>query len=897
MPFSALRAHEEKQNKAVAKLICRGLSKKEQLEGFIYVAEQNGGNYCKVGYAKKNAARRIKAIGKCEIVTSNSYQIGSFVGAYRAEQLIHKLLSHRRRFRYDCPCGCKNREWYEIDFEQVKLQVLIVFCWFRASPYGRFPQPEGDAKAEKDAKPKELEKVWQDALKRWESTQEGPKPLKWDAFFINGPNMLTVMGSSCRTPPCKDAPSGHSSSVKHPRPNHLLGSGRKPVKLKHLLKRGLVRAMTGLSRHDGDTAKGFHFPNVRRGSSGQTTPNLSRQPDAETEAPDATPSKSPQTRRQHTWDYWFDAEAKPASNITPSSTRTNLRQSATANILQESPSVSILDDLAGISKAGSEKCGQENLPVSVSEHAIDENSSFLETDYASASHCFQGASTSFKTRSPGVRAEVAKDVAPQVEASSRDSDEMIEIAARLANMPGTFPDAKSEGSSPEVLTLNEILRSPTHVENSSSSADAYVQEPLDGRAGEKVSRTSIDHGDLENSCSNVAQNMDESVSKTMLSEGEVPTSVASIPTTAREEVQPEKTTKSVLLDSACEAEPAPIAASQGTDELPSQFFEKRGESIIYGCKTTNYRPPYCRQSSEESRPVDDGAGFRFECKSTFEHVEEETAEEEPAEDASSEVFSEWDTVSSLSDDDRPQMRQRALEKELIGLCKEHNYYTSCQIDLDYNMGRLKKLEKELKTMDLGTSEEESSEGEEGKEGDQEDDDGSEEDKEEEEEEDVEEDENDEEEGEDQDEDEDHQPPSPTKYWADEASDDDPADLDWSSDEDLDPRHETQSGDGESLFEEDGNKGQATSETLHHGENRLSEGGLPRPANWLPTPIKRELVSTGLRIADRPHYPASAYTERITFRMKEREWGDPPNPVKITFSDSRILGAFNFSYQH
>jgi hypothetical protein len=80
MPFSALRAPEEQQNKTVAKLIGRGLSKKEQLEGFIYIAEQSGANFCKVGYAKKDAARRIKAIGKCDIVTSNSYQIGSFVG-------------------------------------------------------------------------------------------------------------------------------------------------------------------------------------------------------------------------------------------------------------------------------------------------------------------------------------------------------------------------------------------------------------------------------------------------------------------------------------------------------------------------------------------------------------------------------------------------------------------------------------------------------------------------------------------------------------------------------------------------------------------------------------------------------------------------------------------------
>ena len=159
-----------------------------------------------------------------------------------------------------------------------------------------------------------------------------------------------------------------------------------------------------------------------------------------------------------------------------------------------------------------------------------------------------------------------------------------------------------------------------------------------------------------------------------------------------------------------------------------------------------------------------------------------------------------------------------------------------------------------------------------------------------------EDENDDEED-DEDNEEADEPSFQQKEWADEASDDVAADLDWSSDEDLDLRQETQSEEGEPLFEEDGNDEQSTSEILHHDENLLSEGGLPRPANWLPTPIKREPVSIGLRIADRPHYPASAYTERITFRMKEREWGDPPNPVKITFSDSRILGAFNFSYQH
>src|SRR5271155_480879 len=102
-PFSARAPPEEQQNKNIAKLIRRDLIPKEQLEGYVYVAKKSDANFCKVGFAKTDTAKRIKAIGKCDIVTSSSSQIGSFVGAYRAEQLVHKLLFHCRRERRKCP--------------------------------------------------------------------------------------------------------------------------------------------------------------------------------------------------------------------------------------------------------------------------------------------------------------------------------------------------------------------------------------------------------------------------------------------------------------------------------------------------------------------------------------------------------------------------------------------------------------------------------------------------------------------------------------------------------------------------------------------------------------------------------------------------------------------------
>jgi hypothetical protein len=63
----------------------------------------------------------------------------------------------------------------------------------------------------------------------------------------------------------------------------------------------------------------------------------------------------------------------------------------------------------------------------------------------------------------------------------------------------------------------------------------------------------------------------------------------------------------------------------------------------------------------------------------------------------------------MSDNDRPQRRHRALEREMSELCAEHNQFTyGLELNrLEFRWGphRLERLRKDLKVMDMRTTEE------------------------------------------------------------------------------------------------------------------------------------------------------------------------------------------------
>ena len=133
--FASQTYLQENQIKETAKKIREALPPTDRQSGYVYVAKEAGTGYCKVGFAGRDAAGRIEAIEKCQIVTDSSYEIGPFRGARRAESLVHYLLTHCTHIRKQCKCCHKNREWYELDYLEVYRQVQTVYSWLRQKPY------------------------------------------------------------------------------------------------------------------------------------------------------------------------------------------------------------------------------------------------------------------------------------------------------------------------------------------------------------------------------------------------------------------------------------------------------------------------------------------------------------------------------------------------------------------------------------------------------------------------------------------------------------------------------------------------------------------------------------------------------------------------------------------
>ena len=192
VPFSPHTISQEKQIKETAFHLRRALIPQDQIPGYVYVTKQADTGFCKVGWASKDPMARIKAIEKkCKVVTTGSYRIGPFFGAFRAERLLHCLLMHRRHLKKNCPCGCENREWYREDYQEVARQAEIVCSWFCRDPcpYDRM------------AEEKNLEPAWEQALRRWLAMQNREVPPSWNVFFLFGPSVDVVMDSPCLLSP------------------------------------------------------------------------------------------------------------------------------------------------------------------------------------------------------------------------------------------------------------------------------------------------------------------------------------------------------------------------------------------------------------------------------------------------------------------------------------------------------------------------------------------------------------------------------------------------------------------------------------------------------------------------------------------------------------------------
>jgi hypothetical protein len=142
--------------------------------GLVYVAKQKGTRFTKVGYSKHEDASRIGQIsGTCGLEFEKIYQVPILpYCAYRAEQILHKVL---RRWGYDilnCKCLEEHREWYDKPFDFVITLAHIVHTWMRQEPYS--------------TQTWELKRDWNDALDIWIASQDTKAPMAWSEFFLMG---------------------------------------------------------------------------------------------------------------------------------------------------------------------------------------------------------------------------------------------------------------------------------------------------------------------------------------------------------------------------------------------------------------------------------------------------------------------------------------------------------------------------------------------------------------------------------------------------------------------------------------------------------------------------------------------------------------------------------------
>ena len=365
--FSVHSYPQERQIRKIADKIRKPLGTKDQRTGFVYVAKQTNDDFCKVGFSEKNAARRITDISKCQILTDSSYQIGSFAGAYRAERLIHCLLVDFRHLRRWCTCRCVNWEWYKLDYQEVIRQVLIVYSWLRQNPY--------DLNSDKPR----LKPVWEDALERWEDTQNTDTPLGWNDFFITGPSMDVVSKGrwydSSPQPLLSRQMRDVIDFMQLPQVmktfQNVIDLVQRPRMKK--LQNGFKRVKRHLTHRVPGDASASLVSSIRLPHSDeQSSPAFSEHWETVNEEPDPTPTKAPQSRLLRTRSHSFTARDAQAADDPLSASAAHSQQDAINDLVNESPSHSPQKPaVSALHSAVIEQCQQSSLVPTNQQNAND----------------------------------------------------------------------------------------------------------------------------------------------------------------------------------------------------------------------------------------------------------------------------------------------------------------------------------------------------------------------------------------------------------------------------------------------------------------------------------------------------------------------------------------------
>jgi hypothetical protein len=128
---------------------------------YVYAARQKNTHFCKVGWPEKNPETRCEANKEdCQMVTEATYVMPRFRHTFRAERKVHSVIYHRAKQK-TMP-SVRTKEWYQLRYHEVILQIQVVYSWFMRVPH--------------DKETNKLKPKWKPALDEWLMAEEMQEP-------------------------------------------------------------------------------------------------------------------------------------------------------------------------------------------------------------------------------------------------------------------------------------------------------------------------------------------------------------------------------------------------------------------------------------------------------------------------------------------------------------------------------------------------------------------------------------------------------------------------------------------------------------------------------------------------------------------------------------------------
>ncbi|OQU98723.1 T5orf172 domain-containing protein [Cladophialophora immunda] len=170
---AALQRKQKKKTTAVIRGIRATLCATAANEGYIYATHNRTNGLVKVGYGGISSLDRPTDMAKCKFDPGRIFETPNFRGAFRAEKIVHGLLSQWNKEVECTRCINKHKEYFDCGLGFAISTIDVVTTWLLKEPY----LIEGETGSLKDN--------WKEALDIFERSQDSDEPMDWFEFFLN----------------------------------------------------------------------------------------------------------------------------------------------------------------------------------------------------------------------------------------------------------------------------------------------------------------------------------------------------------------------------------------------------------------------------------------------------------------------------------------------------------------------------------------------------------------------------------------------------------------------------------------------------------------------------------------------------------------------------------------